>query len=90
MDDRQRRRLRRSLIAAAIALLGPLPLPHLDSYLPAALGLFFALVGVAQSGGPTYLAYMVGVLAVYFGIASLLLLGLESLLARRKRGSSAP
>lgn len=76
------------LIASCIlALLGPLPLPHVDSYLPAALGLFFSVLALGRDG-PRYFLLMIGVLVVYGGISYAVLSLVEWWLRRRKGRSS--
>jgi hypothetical protein len=66
---------RRLAGAVVLALLGPLPLPHVDTYLPLALGLFAAAMNLKENG-PIYLALMSGVLVVYalvsYGVISLI------------------
>ena len=67
-----RRRLASALV---LGLLAPLPLPHLDSYLPVAFGLFAAAMA-ARDNGPLYLALMTAVYVVYaaavYGVLSLI------------------
>jgi hypothetical protein len=73
------------LAAAVLALLGPLPLPHVDTYLPAAVGLVVAAATVREQG-PTLLAIMAGILAVYGALAFVMIsLGSAALERRGKR-----
>lgn len=78
---------RRLAAALAIALLGPLPLPHVDTYLPLALGLYAAAVGTKENG-PVYLALMSALFLVYGAFSY----GLLSLVAhtRARRKAAAP
>lgn len=59
---------RRLAVAAVLALLGPLPLPHVDTYLPLALGLYGAALYLKENGS-AYLALMSGVFVVYATIS---------------------
>jgi Ca2+/Na+ antiporter len=65
---------RKALASGLLALVCPLPLPHVDSYLPLALGVGAAVLAVGRDG-PTYLFLMIGVLLVYacvvYGLLSL-------------------
>ena len=65
---------RRLAAGFVLALLGPLPLPHIDSYQPLALGLFAAAMNSTENG-PVYLALMSAVFLVYaatfYGVLSL-------------------
>ena len=77
------------IIASCIlALLGPLPLPHVDTYLPAALGLFFSALALGRDG-PTYFLLMVAVLVVYGGVSYMVLSHIARWLRRRKGHNSA-
>jgi hypothetical protein len=76
---------RRLATALVLALLGPLPLPHVDSYLPLALGLFAAALNMKENG-PVYLAMMSGVFIVYAAT----IYGVLSLVARARARKSHP
>jgi hypothetical protein len=58
---------RRVALSLVLALLGPLPLPHVDRYLPLALGLFAAAQAVPENG-PLYLALMAAVWLAYAAV----------------------
>ena len=58
---------RRLAVALVIGLLGPLPLPHVDTYLPLALGLYAATLNVKENG-PVYLALVSAVFLVYISV----------------------
>jgi hypothetical protein len=66
---------RRLAAAVVAALLGPLPLPHIDNYQPLALGLWAAAMNLEENG-PVYLALMTAVFLVYtatfYGVLSLI------------------
>jgi hypothetical protein len=70
---------RRLAAAALLALLGPLPLPHVDTYLPLALGLYAAALNLKENG-PLYLAVMSGLFVVYAAVAY----GVLSVVARAR------
>ena len=61
-------RTRRLAVAVVLALLGPLPLPHVDTYLPLALGLFAAALNLKENG-PLYLAVVSGLFVSYAAVA---------------------
>ena len=76
-------RPRRLAAAVLAALLGPLPLPHVDSYQPLALGLYAAAVNLKENG-PVYLALMSSVLLVYAAASYGVLSVIAHLRARRE------
>ncbi len=75
------------IASCLLALLGPLPLPHVDTYLPAALGLFFSALALGKDG-PEYFLIMVGILVVYGGVSYAVLSLVGWWLHKRKAGHS--
>lgn len=76
---------RRLAAAVGAALLGPLPLPHIDSYQPLALGLFAAAMNLKENG-PVYLAMMSAVFLVYAATSC----GVLSLIAHARARKAHP
>ena len=72
-------RTRRLAVATLLALLGHLPLPHVDTYLPLALGLFAAASNFKENG-PLYLAVTSGLFVFYAAVAY----GVLSIVARAR------
>ncbi len=76
------------IISCLLALLGPLPFVHVDTYLPAALGLFFSALALVKDG-PEYFLIMVGILVAYGGVSYAVLSLVGWWLRRRKGRNSA-
>lgn len=75
---------RKLLASVVLALLGPLPFPHADTYIPAVVGLTAAVQG-ARENGPTLLLLMLCILLAY-GAAAYCGVSLAAAAVGRTRG----